>query len=1584
MNFLKKLASSETMQAFKKELPQKSETVFDQFLEIFAEELSPEVFSEFSSSELLTFIHERFVFFEQAHREYQGVSWRSLGKGKICIDCCLKDYPFIVDSLGQFFLKKRIFIHQIIHPILVPHQDAAGNLIEITKAGKDDQKAYSLASCILEVGNRNEEKIEKLLEELEEVLASVMVSMEDGPQVKQMIERLSKRDDQSMSESLRQAEWREFFHWVAEGNMVLLGSAELPSFTTEEWGWDQVKQPTGILRYKMEQGEQQFPQEVKKHLNYFERSDMGLQLIETQEISKVYRQEKILLILYKGKTSEGQPQVYCFPALFRERIRYSDVLTIPIARLKLNAILERQQERENSYIYRAYHEYYNQLPKSELFRMDREELTSLLKLVPYSWERKQARVLTYIKEDQRYARVSVSMRGKYFNGHLLEQLKELITDTVGLMPEMSYVFHFRKNAYLHFTFLFPEEHSQLKEGMIKALEEEIEELTRSWRDKFREEAEKFFGFEDAESKIAKFRKAFTKGYQASVAPEEAVKDVAFLQQLIQGKDTQVDLRAGEDEQHSIVSLYSTQKYTLTDVMPILKNFSLAVLEESCFALKLRGKRIWVTKYTVSHPALEGSLLANMVVQFRWMFEEILRGDWENDPLNGLIVKTGLQAPEVELMVLYRNYYAQLSSIQTKSAINMAFLKNADVIRAFVKFFQTKFNPAQEKSIAERALPQVAHVLEESIHQVETLWEDQILKDVSKLLVASIRTNYYAKHKEQALAIKVRSGDVEFMPLPTPFREIFVSAPYLEGIHLRGGMVARGGLRHSDRWNDFRTEILGLMKTQMTKNSVIVPVGSKGGFITRRKVNSREESFQETEQQYRKFIQALLSVTDNIQDGEIRTPDKVMTYDQQDPYLVVAADKGTAHLSDVANEISDQNQFWLSDAFASGGSIGYNHKVVGITAKGAWECVKLHFLEMGKDIQTEDFTVVGIGDMGGDVFGNGMLLSRHICLQGAFNHRRIFLDPNPDAESTWVERKRLFDTPGTTWDDYKTELFSQGGGLFERSAKEITLSPEVQAMLETERTVVSGEELIRLLLRMKVELLWNGGIGTYIKASDEAAFDVGDPSNDAVRVDADHVQAQVIGEGGNLGLTQKARIEYALAGGRINTDSIDNSAGVDMSDHEVNLKILFSEFLDQGLLKNQEERNQLLEELTDEVAELCLEDNRAQSRILSLDALRSTEKITPFLQQISFLTKEGFLDRRTEQIPNDRDLKQAASLGKGIPRPVLSTLLSYTKMYCYNKLLVSPSLDDELLTDLFVQYFPAALQAKFDLKKSRHQLSKEIIATVLVNHIINQTGITFLPYLLSRGKIDVVVALRAYFIVEQLLESGDLRQELLQELPKDRISEGYQLLNHLAQKEVQLTAWLLDNLDAEDIQWSMIPELKVQLTAELNREESNLSLEEQQEIDQFQENCSELGLSVKLEQSIVDLPLKTKSLELTFMVAKTGLSLEHVNLLHTELGQWINFDALVANLMNVELESSQHRKDWAILLRKLLAQKWKIYQRVVTNTSEVGIEKQLESFVNQKKDQLLTLQDESQSLFTAEQPATYGYFSLIDLLEQISE
>ena len=832
-----------------------------------------------------------------------------------------------------------------------------------------------------------------------------------------------------------------------------------------------------------------------------------------------------------------------------------------------------------------------------------------------------------------------------------------------------------------------------------------------------------------------------------------VADVAKLEQVLESDALGMNLYKppGTAANQFRFKIYRRrQPVPLSDILPMLEHLGLKVVDEVPHAIRPRGADL-VMVHDFGLETRDGSRVdvGSARENFHDVFGRVWRGELESDGFNELVLQAGLSWRGVVILRAYCKYLIQARISIAQDTMEQTLAKHSAISGRIVDLFMAKFDPSGGKNAKGRAT-RILNRLKASLDAVESAVEDGILRHFILLVDASLRTNFFQESGDGGpkpyVSIKIDSRKLAFLPKPTPLREIFVYSPRVEGIHLRFGMVARGGLRWSDRRDDFRTEILGLVKAQQVKNAVIVPVGSKGGFYVKQPPTEggRDAFLKEGIACYDTFISGLLDITDNRVGNRVVPPKDVVRLDGNDPYLVVAADKGTATFSDIANGISQRYGFWLGDAFASGGSVGYDHKKMGITARGGWESVKRHFREIGLNTQTEDFTVIGVGDMSGDVFGNGMLLSRHIKMLAAFNHLHIVVDPDPDPASSFKERKRLFNLPRSAWSDYDSKVLSMGGRIFERKAKSLTLTPEIRKRFAIPKDKVTPNELLKILLTAEADLLWFGGIGTYVKAEAESDADVGDNDNNAIRANGGDLRCRVIGEGANLGVTQRGRIEFALSGGRLNTDSIDNSAGVDCSDHEVNIKILVDRAVDAGDL-NMKSRNRLLATMTDEVGLLVLRDNYLQTLAITRIEAKGVGALDNQVRLMRVLEKEAELDRKVEYLPDDEAIADRAAAGRGLTRPEIAVLLSYAKLWLYDKILDSDVTDDGHLVEDLVNYFPEPLRVKYRPLIEKHQLRREIIATHLTNSLVNRVGATFVTEFMEKtGRAAADIA-RAYAI-----------------------------------------------------------------------------------------------------------------------------------------------------------------------------------------------------------------------------------------------
>jgi len=1086
-----------------------------------------------------------------------------------------------------------------------------------------------------------------------------------------------------------------------------------------------------------------------------------------------------------------------FIGLFTTKALSAPVEEIPILRHKLRQVLELHQAIPGSHDHKAIVAAFNGMPREELFWSDASQIHADIRTI-LRLEREQAVRLTLRTDPlKRGLAVMVIMPKGHFSDAVRQKVQEHLRRRLDARRVDSRLAIGEDEGHARFHFFFATD-VQATPELASELEREVQSLARSWHEELRALLVERYGEAEGAALAARYLGAFDDRFRADVTPARALVDVGHLERL-RATSHVIDLIGPEpgegaaDAPATLIVYHRDHGLALSDVLPLLENLGFRVLEQNPYNLTVEGEHRGMDVYSVFDTQGAAVDVATHGPRLVAALERLLRGEAENDRLNRLVLHAGLTVRQVALVRLYQMYYAQIDPATSRSFVTDALLAHPELAALLVLYFETRFDPAFDGATTPtearlQALAELEQRFVDGLANVKSLAEDQVLRGLLDLMRATVRASYFQEHER--ISIKIDSGAVDKMPEPRPLYEIAVASRGVEGTHLRGGKVARGGIRWSDRPDDFRTEVLGLLKTQTTKNAVIVPVGSKGGFVVKR-APAGGDLREHVRAQYQTYIRGLLDLTDNLVDGRVVRPEGLVIYDDDDPYLVVAADKGTATFSDLANQTAAEYGFWLGDAFASGGSAGYDHKKMGITARGAWEAVKRHFAEEGVDVHRDTFTVVAIGDMSGDVFGNGMLYTDRIRLQAAFNHMHVFLDPDPDPVSSYAERRRLFELPRSTWDDYDRSLISEGGGVFERSAKSIPLSPQVRAMLGVEDEALSGQALIQAVLRMPVDLLWNGGIGTYVKAGEERHGEVGDSANDGVRVNGAELRARVVGEGGNLGFTQLGRIEYALRGGRINTDAIDNSAGVDSSDHEVNIKILLQPLTASGGLA-QEQRNALLADMTDEVARLVLRHNHDQARALSLALRYSRKDPALYASLLDYLVESAGLNPRVEFLPTARQLEERRRNGEGFTRPELAIMLAYVKMGLYRRLLETELPGEPHLQHYLHDYFPHQLRERYPEAIEQHRLKREITATVITNTLVDHLGIAFVHRGMRDNGASAIEVVRAALIALEVLETRAFF-ERVEALGATVDAEAqYEAIAHLVSAVESVVSWMLFN------------------------------------------------------------------------------------------------------------------------------------------------------------------------------------------------
>ncbi|HEU4881590.1 MAG TPA: NAD-glutamate dehydrogenase [Longimicrobium sp.] len=1333
------------------------------------------------------------------------------------------DRPFIVDTIREYLAGQDLAIHQYVYPVLRIRRNEAGEIVEIGgEQGTLEALTHAEVARVHDDARRDEvrEGLRRSLADVVEATSDFDAMVAKLDEVARGVEEYAARFPDRADEVREDA---ELLRWLGRGNFVFLGYREYAVEGEDAAATISVRPGSGlgILRDASTSAYEQ-PVLVSDMDDDLRSRLFGgplLTVSKTNRESRVHRRARMDYVGVKVLDARGRIRgERRFQGLFTSAAYASDAEEIPILRGKVQRVLEGSGARPGGHDYKEIVSILNSMPKEELFAASEAQLGDEVQAALASLFSEDVRVVVRADGARAEAAVMVILPRGRFSGEARRIVGERLAADVGGQVLGSHVADAGDRARLHF-YLSTGPGAQVPDA--RTLEAEVAGLVRTWEDRLRDALGEAMDDDAEAQRLARvYGPAFSPEYRAATSPEAAVQDVRRMDAMEKaGQDVDLHLRQplpGETapQGSSLLKLYLRgDRLVLSDFMPILEDARVRVIEVDTFTVRSDGPGFMIYSFAVQ--TREGAPIPDDVAPL--LAEQLLAvraGDAVEDPFNGLTLAAGLRWREADLLRAYSEYAFQVGAIPSRIAVSRALAAYPRVTKLLIELFHARFGAEAGKEREAEVRGRLAAAIEE----VTSLADDRALRRILALMEGTVRTNYFrtggADPTERSggvpyMSFKVRSADVDELKKTRLLYEIFVHSSRMEGVHLRGAPVSRGGIRWSDRPDDFRTEILGLVTTQMVKNAVIVPNGSKGGFITRKRFDDREQMGAEAADQYRTLMRGMLDITDNLVNGKVVPPAGVVRHDGDDPYLVVAADKGTAHLSDVANGVAAEYGFWLDDAFASGGSNGYDHKKEGITARGGWECVRRHFREMGKDIQKEPFTVAGIGDMSGDVFGNGMLLSKQIKLLAAFDHRHIFIDPDPDPASSFEERQRIFNLPRSSWEDYDRSKMSAGSILVPRGSKEVELTPEARAALglADDVTVLDGESLIRAVITAPVELLWNGGIGTYVKDAEETHAEVGDPPNDPVRVNAEDLRCKVIGEGGNLGLTQRARIQFHNQGGRINTDALDNSAGVDMSDHEVNLKILLNPVVRDGDL-DAEGRNALLREMTDEVSRLVLHDNVSQSLAVSLDERRSAESLDDFAALIAALERDRLLDREDAGIPTAAMMSERRTEGKGLSRPTLCVLLAHAKMFAKAQLLASKVPDDPATESYLVNYFPPqAVEAAGPERLRAHRLRREIVTTQLVNDLVDLMGSSFLHRIVRDTGQAVPDVVRAWLVASRISGAPEIRADVAALEGKYPSETLYRWLAGLARVLESTTAWILANVPGDGATDALIEDAK---------------------------------------------------------------------------------------------------------------------------------------------------------------------------------
>ncbi len=1315
------------------------------------------------------------------------------------------DMPFLVDSVTMEINRQRLKAHLTIHPVIKTKRDADGELNEILPP-EVVQSGHSESVMHVEVDRQTDpEKLAELEAGILRILGDVRKAVEDYPKMKDHMNRLVAEIRKPYPPGLIPEtvdEDKALLTWLVDRHFVFLGYRDYD--LVNESGEDVLRvvpgSGLGILRETSQTEVSKSFATVTPEVRKFARAPDLLILTKANSRATVHRPGYLDYVGVKRFDAKGQVLgEQRFLGLYTSTAYASPPADIPLLRRKVNNVVTRAGFDPNGHMGKALVTILDQYPRDELFQISEDELFEHAIGIVALGYRQRTRLFVLSDLYGRFLSCLVYVPHENYNTELRKRTQQILMHAFnGISSE--FTLHLSDSAMARELITVRTKPGSVPDFDVREIEKQIVKAVRRWEDDLYDELIASLGEERGNQLYRRFGNAFSAGYREDRSALEAVTDAAIMDTLRAEKKLAMNLYAGDKAGITPLRLrvfHSGEPIPLSSSLPMLERMDVKVLEELNYKIEPEGgPPVYVHDFGMSHTGDIPFDVSEVKSGFEEAFVRAWRGEVENDDFNRLVLRANLGWREVTILRAYSKYLRQIGFNFSRAYVEQALSANAAIAKKLIKLFVVRFDPANtaEANVKIQAL---TVEIERGLDLVANLDEDRILRRFLAVIQATLRTNYFQKDADGAtkpyLSFKFNPAQVPGLPEPKPMFEIYVYSPRVEGIHLRGGKVARGGLRWSDRREDFRTEVLGLMKAQMVKNTVIVPVGSKGGFVVKQPPADRESFLKEGIACYQVYLHGLLDLTDNLVAGKVVAPKDVVRHDSDDPYLVVAADKGTATFSDIANGVSKEYGFWLDDAFASGGSVGYDHKKMAITARGAWESVKRHFRELGVNTQTTDFTVVGIGDMSGDVFGNGMLLSRHIKLLGAFDHRHVFLDPNPDPEASFKERERLFSLPRSSWTDYDSKLISKGGGIYPRSAKSVPLSLEAKKVLGVDDNSLTPSDLIRALLKAPVDLLYNGGIGTYVKATPQTHAEVGDRANDAIRVNGRELRCKVVAEGGNLGFTQLGRAEYALNGGKINTDAIDNSAGVDCSDHEVNIKILLNSVVAEGRMSG-EQRNNLLAEMTDEVGALVLRDNYLQTQSLSVRERMLLDAQTRF---IKYLEKAGKLTRAIEFLPSDEELAARKASKIGLTSPERAVLLAYSKIMLYDALLASKVPDDPYVSTALVRYFPAPLRECYRDQMERHPLKREIIATQVTNDMINRVGSTFVHRLQEETGARFPDVVRAFLLTREVFDFESFWQAV--EALDNKVPDAVQSSMLIASERLMMraTLWFLRYRNLKD-------------------------------------------------------------------------------------------------------------------------------------------------------------------------------------------
>ncbi|WP_029013867.1 NAD-glutamate dehydrogenase [Niveispirillum irakense] len=1466
------------------------------------------------------------------------------------------DMPFLVDSVSAELNRHGLTVHLVVHPVIRVSRNGEGRITAIHSA--QDAPADAVAESMMhievdQVGDATD--LAKLRNDVAAVLADVRAAVSDFTAMRERLAATIAATPTLPTPVAGEdiAEGLSFLRWMDEEHFIFLGAREyrFGRDGNEETLDIQTGQGLGILRdddVSVFDGLRHFsslPPEVRS----FVRQPRFMMVTKSNKDSTVHRRAPLDAVMVKLFDEAGaEIGERLFVGLFTSTAYNRSVRDIPFLRQKVTRLLSRAGFDPRGHDGKALVHILETFPRDELFQISDDELADIALGVLHLQDRQ--RVALFVRKDpfERFVSALIHVPRDRYDTDLRKRLQALIERAYeGTTIQANVTLAESVLARVHL--IVQTNTGKVPDVDVADLERQLIEAARGWRDRLSQALVEEKGEAAGLTLARKYIAALPASFQEAYSADQAVADILCIERVLADGKVTLNLHrpVEADSNQLFFKVYQAgSPVELSQVLPMLEHLGLRIRAEGGpFEVEMPGDtpNIFLQDFDMVTADGRAVELEKVKAAFEEAFLRVWTGDAQSDGFNRLVLMAGLTWREVVVFRAYAKYLKQAKFDFSQEYIENTLATHSAIARLLMDLFRTSHDPdtlarlgRDEVDMRRKGLIlEIDHALD----AVSNLDEDRILRRMLNIIRATLRTNFFQKDADgqpkSYVSFKLDSGAIDDLPLPRPWREIWVYSPRVEAIHLRGGKVARGGIRWSDRREDFRTEILGLIKAQIVKNAVIVPVGSKGGFVVKNPPSpaaGREALMAEVVECYKTMMRGLLDITDNLKKGEVIPPTDVVRLDSDDPYLVVAADKGTASFSDIANGVSRDYGFWLDDAFASGGSAGYDHKGMGITARGAWEAVKRHFRERGKDIQNQDFTAVGVGDMSGDVFGNGMLLSRHIRLIAAFDHRHIFIDPNPDAATSWQERKRLFDLSRSSWADYDTAKLSPGGGIFDRGSKSIQLTPEIREALDLQVDRITPADLMRTILKAEVELLWLGGIGTYVKSHAESNADAGDKANDAIRINGRDLRVKVVGEGANLGFTQRGRIEAAQAGIAINTDAIDNSAGVDTSDHEVNIKILLRDVMDQGGM-TREQRDVLLAQMTDEVAELVLADNYKQTQALTIAQASAVDTLEDQARFARAMEKAGKLSRAIEYLPDDEEFAARTAARQGLTRPELAVLLAYAKIDLYDQLLATDLPDDPAVERDLTRYFPKALQERFGDAVARHQLRREIICTAVTNGMVNRVGPTFTWEMVEQTGRGFGDAARAYLIVRDafgLRGIWDAVEGLDNKVPAATQTAMMAYTGHLMRRAVP---WVLAHgtypldIAAETSRLApVVEELAGNLT-------DILSPPALKWVTEHASLWTEAGVPADLANRIACLPGLAAATDIAEVAKEIGHAPAEVARIYFELGDYLGLDYLRTRTTDVKAENHWQRQAIAATLDDLFNLQARLTARVLAQPAD---------------------------------------------------